>query len=140
MSRLDPVWDVYKPESLKADTRSKRGKGIRRRVEASSAVPHNWREFLRIDENKTELFSFLSTQVAGIDTEKEVIATRLTGVFCNNRQDNTSLAPCMHEEADTRMILHLEDAVRQQYNKVSIQTVDTDVVVLANICPAIGNK
>ena len=131
VSRLDLVWDVYKPESLKADTRSKRGKGIRRRVEASSAVPHNWREFLRIDENKTELFSFLSTQVAGIDTEKEVIATCLTGVFCNNRQDATSLAPCMHEEADTRMILHLEDAVKQQYNKVSIRTVDTDVVVLA---------
>ena len=41
------------------------------------------------------------------------------------------MAPCTHKEADTRMILHLEDAVRQQYNKVSIRTVDTDVVVLA---------
>ncbi len=40
--RLDVVWDVYKPESLKEDTRSKRGKGIRRRVEASSIVPQNW--------------------------------------------------------------------------------------------------
>ncbi len=41
------------------------------------------------------------------------------------------LSPCTHEEADTRMLLHLEDTVRQQYNKVSIRTVDTDVVVLA---------
>ncbi len=55
--RLDVVWDVYKPESLKEDTRSTRGKGIRRRVEASSIVPQNWRAFLRINENKTELFS-----------------------------------------------------------------------------------
>ena len=131
VSRLDLVWDVYKPESLKADTRSKRGKGIRRRVEASSVVPQNWREFLRIDENKTELFSFLSTQVSGIDTNKQIITTCLTEVLCNNCENVAGLAPCTHEEADTRMLLHLEDAVRQQYNKVSIRTVDTDVVVLA---------
>ena len=43
----------------------------------------------------------------------------------------SDLAPCTHEEADTRILLHLEDAVKQGYNKVSIRTVDTDVVVLA---------
>ncbi len=42
-----------------------------------------------------------------------------------------SLAPCTHEEADTRILLHLEDSVKQQYNKALIRTVDTDVVVLA---------
>ena len=31
---------------------------MRRRVEQSSAVPGNWKEFLRIDENKTELGFF----------------------------------------------------------------------------------
>ena len=36
-----------------------------------------------------------------------------------------------HEEADTRIFLHLEDAVKAGYNKVLICTVDTDVVVLA---------
>ena len=41
------------------------------------------------------------------------------------------LAPCTHEEADTRILFHLEDNVRQGHNKVSIRTVDTDVVVLA---------
>ena len=41
------------------------------------------------------------------------------------------LAPCSHEEADTRMLLHLEDAVKQGYGKICIRTVDTDVVVLA---------
>ena len=30
--RVDIVWDEYLSESLKADTRSKRGKGVRRRV------------------------------------------------------------------------------------------------------------
>ena len=63
------------PESLKADARSKRGKEVRRRVESSSAVPGNWQTFLRIDENKTELFSFLATRMAGIDTTKQVLTT-----------------------------------------------------------------
>ena len=35
------------------------------------------------------------------------------------------------EEADTRIILHMEDAVKEGYTKVIIRTVDTDVVVLA---------
>ena len=29
------------------------------------------------------------------------------------------------------MLLHVEDAVKQEYTKVSVRTVDTDVVVLA---------
>ena len=73
VTRLDIIWDVYIPESLKADTRSKRGKGVRRRVEPSSAVPRNWQEFLRIDDNKTELFSFLAMNAADIDTDKQII-------------------------------------------------------------------
>ena len=38
-TRLDIVWDEYVSHSLKAGARSKRGKGVRRRVEPSSAVP-----------------------------------------------------------------------------------------------------
>ena len=131
VDRLDIVWDLYMADSLKADTRSKRGKGVRRRVEPTSAVPGNWQEFLRIDDNKTELFSFLASNIADIDTNKHIITTQGTGVICSNRQDVSALAPCTHEEADTRIFLHLQDAVQQGYSKVSIRTVDTDVVVLA---------
>ena len=115
--------------SLKADARSKRGKGVRRRVEQSSAVPGNWQAFLRIDENKTELFSLLAMRAAGIGTSKQVITTHHVDVLCTNQHNALSLAPCTHEEADTCMFLHLEDAVRQAHSKVSIRTVDTDVVL-----------
>jgi len=131
VERLDIIWDQYLSDSLKAGTRSKRGKGVRRRVEPTSAIPGNWQEFLRIDENKTELFSFLASNVAEIDTNKHLITTQGTGVLCSSRQDVSALAPCTHEEADTRMLLHLKDAVQNGYSKVSIRTVDTDVVVLA---------
>ncbi len=131
VTRLDIVWDEYISDSLKAGARSKRGKGVRRRVEPSSAVPGNWSAFLRIADNKSELFSYLATVAVSIDTSKQVISTHHVNVICKNQQDTSSLAPCTHEEADTRMFLHLEDAVRDGHNKVSIRTVDTDVVVLA---------
>ena len=59
VERPDIVWDRYIADSLKLETRCNRGKGIRQRVEPRSAVPGNWQEFLRIDDNKTELFFFL---------------------------------------------------------------------------------
>ena len=52
-------------------------------------------------------------------------------MLCINRQNVVGLAPCTHEEADTRIMLHLEDVAREKYNTLMIRTVDTDVVILA---------
>ena len=116
---------------MKSETRSKRGKGIRRRVEPRSAVPENWQEFLRSDDNKTELFFFLASNVAEIETNKHLITTQGNGVLSSNHEDVLTLVPCTHEEADTRIFLHLKDAVRHGYSNALIRTVDTDVVDLA---------
>ena len=59
VSRLDLVWDRYTADSLKGSARSKRGKGVRRRMVGVAAIPGNWQNFLRVDTNKTELFKFL---------------------------------------------------------------------------------
>ena len=130
-ARVDIVWDVYLPDSLKAFTRSTRGKGVRRRVEQSSSIPQNWSEFLRIDENKMELFAFLATSVASMETDKQIISTHHADVLCTKPRDLSGIARCNHEEADTRIMLHVDDAVKHGHTKVSIRTVDTDVVVLA---------
>lgn len=130
-TRVDVVWDVYMPNSLKADTRSKRGKGIRRRVEPFSRIPGNWKEFLRVDENKTELFSFLANQAILLETECQIISTHHQDVLFKQPRDISSLAPCTHEEADTRIMLHVADAVREGHTKITVRTVDTDVLVLA---------
>ena len=50
-------------------------------------------------------------------------------MLCTQPLDVAGLPPCSHEEAGTR--IHVEDAVRRDYTKVSIRTVDTDVVILA---------
>ncbi len=52
-TRVDIVWDVYQTDSLKGTTRQKRGKGVRRRVVPSAAIPKNWKDFLHVDDNKT---------------------------------------------------------------------------------------
>lgn len=60
VTRLDLVWDSYIADSLKGTMREKHGKGVRRRVVAEAAIPPNWQNLLRVNENKTELFKFLS--------------------------------------------------------------------------------
>ena len=41
-----------------------------------------------------------------------------------------SFAPCLHEEADTRLLTRATEAVKRPNMKISSCTVDTDVVVL----------
>ena len=79
VNRVDVVWDDYH----KAETRSKRGKGVRRRVEPCNAIPRNWQEFLRIDDNKTKLFSYLAICVSALDTGKQVFSTHQADILCS---------------------------------------------------------
>ena len=74
-----------------------------------------WKDFLRMDENKMELFRFLSQQVTNIPTDegKTIYATDGSNVLCSLADaDVRNLAPCSHEEADTRL-LHVADAVKK---------------------------
>ena len=134
MSRLDVVWDSYKVDSLKATARAKQGKGVHRCVVASVPIPGNWQDFLRVDHNKTKLFSFLSkTLIQSFEEDnKELVATDGEQVPCAPSQHETNLlAPCNHEEADSRMMLRVAQAARHGHQRILVYTVDTDVVVLA---------
>ena len=87
-------------------------------------MPKNWKDFLQVDENR-----FLSLEVIRLPTEegKIIYSTIGTEVLSSlAAADVSSMAPCSHEEADTRLFVHVADAVRK-----GVRTVDTDVVVLA---------
>jgi hypothetical protein len=129
--RVDIVWDEYIENSLKATTRGQRGTGVRRRVTPINQLPRNWSSFLREDSNKRELFVFLADCVSSLDVDGQVITTHGQDVRCTIPRATTSLSPCTHEEADTRMLLHAADAVQQGDQKILLRTVDTDVLVLA---------
>ena len=136
VTRVDIIWDIYIPDSLKSTARENRGNGVRRRVAAANSIPGNWQEFLRVDENKTELFNFLAHEVVeNLSTAKEVISTCGKHVLCSRvHQDISALAPCSHEEADTRMFLLAKDAAEKGHRRIMLRTVDTDVVVVVVHC------
>ncbi|CAE1322710.1 unnamed protein product [Acanthosepion pharaonis] len=107
--RTDIIFDVYHESSLKSEARSKRGKAIRRRVTAKSKTPTNWKSFLRDSANKTELLNFLADEVGKMTTTNEVIVTQEENALPSSSHPDTKideLAPCIHEETDTRIFLH----------------------------------
>ena len=129
--RVDVIFDVYKKSSLKSETRSKTGQGIRRRVTGTSRTPTNWRSFLRDDDNKTELFHFLAEKICQAGTTSMVIVTKGEDVISNKIKSLDAAAPCCHEEADTRIFVHGRDATAEGSKSLVIKANDTDVLVIA---------
>ena len=70
------VWTLYWTATFRTAYRHQPGKSVakvldtvRRRAALTSAIPNNWQGFLRVNENKTELFQLLAEYVATIDVE-----------------------------------------------------------------------
>ena len=130
--RVDVVWDTYIASSLKETAREKRGKGVRRKVSGKTKVPGNWKEFLRDSANKQELFGFLSEKVASpcvnFPDGKSVFITSGQNVVA--RGANHYMLPCDHEEADTRLLIHIQDSLETGSTTCLVRTVDTDVLVI----------
>ena len=79
----------------------------------ATAIPSKWSDFLHVDDNKMELFKFLSQQVIKLpmDEGKCIYATEENNVVCSVADpDLSGLAQCSHEGADTRLFLHVSDA------------------------------
>ena len=74
-------------------------------VEPTVKIPSDWKSFLRVDDNKTELFGLLAQELGSIDAaDKEVYSTVDNHVVSNTSRENLEgLQPCNHEEADTRI-------------------------------------
>ena len=99
----------------------------------AAAIPGNWQNFLRVHTNKTELFKFLSQAIfTWFDQDdKQLVITDGEAVLSKPPLlDLALLAPCSHEEADSRMLLHVSHAANNGHHNILIKTVDIDVVVL----------
>ena len=93
-------------------------------MDGSTHLPKNWQQFLWDSANKTELFAFLAKHIERLVTTKQLVSTNGFEVVC--------ILPWLAStlQADTRMILHLADAVNEGFHKILLRTVDSDVVVL----------
>jgi len=133
--RVDIVFDVYLKNSIKGSTREKRGIGYRVEVSNQAFLPSqcSWSNFLRKGENKSTLFRMIANALITSITADIVTIVVTAGdvALCNtDLLDVSDISPCDHEEADTRMFLHVLHA---QSNAI-IKTVDTDVVIIAIFC------
>ena len=92
----------------------------------------NWKEFLRDDDNETELFLLLILKTASLEAEKQIIITQHKDILFTQPRNTTGLAPCTQEETDKRIFLHVLDAANHGCSKVSDDphTVDSNVLVL----------
>ena len=136
-TRIDAIWDIYSDQSLKSQTRSKRlGLAKTRRIKASSNVSiptgKEWQNYLKVSENKKDLFCYLSNEIVNQSTSNnyQLLSTQDEVVLCNKQIDLSHVSKSDHEEADSRMILHLFDAAIHGHQKAYLRTVDSDVVVL----------
>lgn len=128
-TRVDIVWDEYRALTIKGGTREKRGTGIRQRICGTAKIPGNWQKFLANIDNKKELFTFLSKKITAehFPDDKNVYVT--AGDQVHHVGNGPPMDQCNHEEADTRVLVHLLHALHSS-SLGMVFTGDTDVVVI----------
>ena len=87
--------------------------GMARVGDGSTPIPKSeWNSgFLKNEDNKKELFSFISRQICKSDVNGTLLlSTYFDGVLTNRNFDLSGLQPCNQAEADTRILLHLANA------------------------------
>lgn len=129
-NREDMVWDTYHSSSIKESAREKRDKGMRRKVAAPNKIPGKWQEFLKDSDNKQELSAFLSEKVATAKFPDGKVVVITSGQNVLIRGMDHSMPDNDHEEADTKILLHLQNALQTGSCACLVRTVDTDVIVI----------
>ena len=114
------------------------------RITNNTKLPRDWKSFLRSDSNKTLLVSYLAEEVLSAmkDDGKTIVFTIDDKVRSVPERDNSRLQPCNHEEADTRMFLHMNDSAMEDDNAPMtflFITNDTDVVVNSVVAASRSN-
>ena len=121
---------------MKHETRKHRGcdEGVRVFLKKYTPIHYNFSTFLKNNQNKTELFSLAENLISSAIDEAAFtfVCTNMEGVVSNSSQlDLSMLHPCTHEEAGTRIFVHVSDISRNGAKRVTITSTDTDVIVIA---------
>jgi hypothetical protein len=134
--RIDVIFDRYREESIKSETRLRRTKTarpIRRVIEGRDVpLPSSWLNFISLPNNKADLARFLSDELlTNAPTDKEIV---VAGGFLDEQEvkssrssTNLSSLRATHEEADTRLLLHV---INNDANTVVVSARDTDVLLI----------
>ena len=125
---MDVVWDDYHQLTIKGTVRDKRGARMRQRVSSEAKVSKNWSLFLADSCRKLSSSATCQLQLNSgslLEIKISVTAGQVVRKFGNGRD----MPECKHEEADTRVIVHLAHALEDS-STAMIFTGDTDVIVI----------
>ena len=140
-TRVDVTFDRYLGlQSIKSSTRIKRTakrRPVRKLIQGPEVpLPQVWSQFIALEDNKADLATYLSTELLRkaetLVGNCEVVAG---GGFPDpvntksSKREVTALS-ANHEEADTRLILHANDAIQNNYKRIIVICRDTDVLLL----------
>ena len=116
---------VYRPSSLKAEARSKRGHGAR------CKGPSNWRNFLRDNDNKPDLLHFLADKIEQMPSPNiMVIVIKEENALSNHTISLEDMSSCSQEEADTWTCVHARHAAQEGSKSMLVKASDTDILVI----------
>ena len=115
--------------SIEESTSDKRGHSCRQRVTGSVKVLRGWQTFLKNADNKKELFTYLSSMLSTrqLPDRKELYITEDDCV--KHMGEGTPMGQCNHEEAHTRILVHLLYALQTKSIGLT-HTGDIDIVVI----------
>ena len=82
-----------------------------------------------------ELFSFLTSKVVKsiFHPIKLCMWHQVNQYYLSAKLISSMMPDCNHEEADTRVIVHILHALEQGIKSIVVQTMDTNVIVLADV-------
>ncbi len=141
-SRVHVVVDVYKELTIKCDERARRSQqgAIELKViRTNTPMPRQWDKFMTSSNNKTCLLQFMVEELQTIAANTlPVNRTLILGGFADgtyvvvnkSRSENIPSLATSHEEADTRIIFHLQQIASAGISCVLVESPDTDVFLL----------
>ena len=132
VQRVDVVFDRYFPLRLKGCKKERKSKWFKSICEGKHTYGSGLgTKFLKDSSNKAEFFHLIVEKITRNRTDhKMVLATQGENVIFSSAIDIDRFTPCNHEETDTRIFQHLKDFSASGHRKVSLETVDTDVVFI----------
>ena len=154
--RIDFVCDRYPEHSIKGTEREKRGiagSTIVKIFGKAQKVPRQWKKFLSSGQNKEEIMEFLFNDwkqlPASLFKDFEIYLCHKDKCHLFYAEDlDSSLSyemidelKCDHEEADTRMALHVHHAASSGFENIVIRSPDTDVfIIMLHVCSLVSSN
>ena len=137
--RIDIVFDVYQPYSIKHLERMRRkmNSGIQYKRITSQQIVHQWRSYLQSSDNKTEVIEFLFQEWQQphsrslLQSKTLFVTSKDKCIKITDRTvEKVPELHCKQEEADTRLLLHAKHASDTGSKSVMFVADDTDIFLL----------